>query len=309
MTPGRPRFAGTPDGLRLAVRTDGDPGQPPVLLVHGYPDTHRVWDDVTAVLAAGHHVIRYDVRGAGGSDAPTDLAGYHLDRLADDLFSVIDAVSPGQPVHVAGHDWGSIQAWHAVTSPRAAGRIESFTTISGPCLDHAGFWFRSRLASPTPQHLAELAGQAARSWYIGVFRLPALAPLAWRSGLARAWPTVLSRLEGVTPRDGYPAATLAADAVAGIGLYRANVARRLRHPQPRPARVPVQLVTLTGDHYVGAALAGADLDRWVPHLTRHTLRATHWSALTEEAAAVAGLISRFAAETTAPEAPAGGRPA
>lgn len=289
----------TPDGLKLAVRTEGDPARPPVLLVHGYPDTHRVWDGAAAALAASHHVIRYDVRGAGESDSPAMPAGYHLDRLADDLFAVIDAVSPGRPVHVAGHDWGSIQAWHAVTDARSTGRIASFTTISGPCLDHAGFWFRERMSRPSARHLAELAGQGARSWYIGVFHLPALAPLAWRLGLARAWPFLLRYLEGVTPRDGYPSASLRSDAVSGIGLYRANMAARIRNPQPRTARLPVQLVILTADHYVGPALAGSDLDRWAPDLVRHTLRATHWSALTERAATIASLVSQFAAGTAA----------
>jgi pimeloyl-ACP methyl ester carboxylesterase len=289
----------SPDGVELAVRTEGDPRRPAVLLVHGYPDTHRVWDAVAAELAADHHVIRYDVRGSGASGRPNSLAGYRLDRLAADLFTVIDAVSPGRPVHVAGHDWGSIQAWHAITDSRAATRIASFTTISGPCLDHVGFWFRHRLTHPTPRHLAELSTQAARSWYIAVFQLPLVAPLAWRLFLARRWPAILRHAEGAVPRDGHPQPTLAEDAVAGIGLYRANMRARIRHPRPRLACVPVQLITLTRDRYVSPALAGADLDQWAPRLVRHTLPATHWSALTGDGATLAGLIREFAAGTSA----------
>jgi pimeloyl-ACP methyl ester carboxylesterase len=290
---GPPRRIVTADGLTLAVVTAGDPAHTPVLLVHGYPDTHRVWDHVADALAADHYVIRYDVRGAGASGHPAGLDGYTLDRLADDLFRVISAVSPQRPVHVAGHDWGSIQSWEAVTdSSRAAGRIASFTSISGPCLDHAGFWFRDRLAHRTPRGLAQYAAQSVRSWYIGAFRMPVLAPLTWRVWLARAWPTVLRRLEGVTPREGHPAPTLADDAVAGINLYRANMRQRLRNPRSRPALMPVQLITVTGDHYVGPALAGADLDRWVPDLSRRTVRGSHWSVL--EGKGVAKLIREFA---------------
>jgi pimeloyl-ACP methyl ester carboxylesterase len=267
------------DGVELAVFAEGDPRQPTVLLVHGYPDTHRVWDRVAAELTARHHVIRYDVRGSGASGRPSRLAGYRLDRLADDLFTVIDAVAPGRPVHVAGHDWGSIQAWEAVTCARAAGRIASFTTISGPCLDHVGYWFRRRVSRPTPRHLAELSAQALRSWYIAAFQLPLLAPLALRLALARN-----------------PA--LAANAVAGLGLYRANMRARVRRPRRRTAQVPVQLITLTGDRYVSPALAGADLDQWVPHLVRHTLHATHWSALAKDGATVADLIHEFAERRT-----------
>jgi pimeloyl-ACP methyl ester carboxylesterase len=293
MTPAS-RIVEASDGVPLAVFTQGDPEQRPVLLVHGYPDTHRIWDTTADILAAGNdnYVIRYDVRGAGASGRPASRAGYRLDQLADDLFAVLAAVSPDRAAHVVGHDWGSIQSWHAVTDPRAEGRIASYTTISGPDLEHVGFWFRERLSRPSRRGLAELATQAARSWYIAVFQLPVLAPLTWRLFLARAWPTVLRHLEGVTPRDGHPAPTLVSDAVSGIGLYRANFyAERSHGPLPRPSHVPVLLITVTGDHYVTPALAGADLDRWVPDLTRRTLQGKHWSVLEKEE--VADLIREF----------------
>jgi pimeloyl-ACP methyl ester carboxylesterase len=287
----------TSGGVPLAVFGSGDPAKPTVLLVHGYPDTHRVWDTVCRDLAADFHVVRYDVRGAGHSGCPASLAGYRLDRLADDLFAVADAVSPDRPVHIAGHDWGSIQAWHAVTGDRAAGRIASFTTISGPCLDHAGYWFRRRLARPTPRHLAQLIGQGRRSWYIAVFQLPLAAPFAWRHWLAGRWGLwgrYLRTGEGVSPAHGYPEPTLADDAVRGIGLYRANMRSHIRRPQPRHAAVPVQVIVPARDRYVSAALAASDLDRWAARLSRETIDATHWSVLTEEGPTVARLIRQFA---------------
>jgi pimeloyl-ACP methyl ester carboxylesterase len=284
------RYVTAPDGLRLAVFTDGEPTAPPVLLVHGYPDTHRVWDEVAACLAADHHVIRYDVRGAGASGRPVNLAGYRLARLADDLFAVLDAVCPDRPVDVAGHDWGSIQSWEAVTDPRAATRIASYTTISGPCLDHAGFWFRDRVTRPSPRRLLQFLLQSVHSWYVWLFQVPVISPLTWRLWLARAWPQLLRRVEGVTPREGHPADTLADDAVAGINLYRANILPRLTGPRERIARVPVQLITVSGDHFVSPALAGSDLDRWVPDLTRQTVQGTHWSALDKR---VADMIREF----------------
>jgi pimeloyl-ACP methyl ester carboxylesterase len=283
-------------GVPLAVFTSGDPAKATVLLVHGYPDTHRVWDAVCRDLAADFHVVRYDVRGSGRSGCPDGLAGYRLDRLADDLFAVAGAVSPDRPVHVAGHDWGSIQAWHAVTEARAAGRIASFTTISGPCLDHAGYWFQRRLARPTPSNLAQLIGQWRRSWYIAVFQLPLAAPFVWRHWLAARWGRYLRTGEGVCPVAGYPEPTLADDAVRGIGLYRANMLIHTRRPRPRHAAIPVQVITPTRDHYVSASLAAQDLDRWAPRLTRRTIDATHWSVLTEEGPTVASMIRQFAAD-------------
>lgn len=281
-------------GVPLAVFADGDPGKPVLLLVHGYPDTHRVWDVVSQELAADFRVVRYDVRGAGRSGSPAGLDGYRLAQLADDLFAVADAVSPGQPVHLAGHDWGSIQAWEAVTDERAAGRIASFTTISGPCLDHAGFWFRRRLARPTPRNLAQLAGQCCRSWYIAMFHLPLLGPLGWRHAMGPRWGWYLRTFEGVPASAGVPEPTLADDAVRGISLYRANMGPRARRPRPRHAQCPVQVITPARDRYVTPALAAQDLGQWAPRLTRQSLDATHWSALTRHGPALARMIAQFA---------------
>ncbi|MEU6234803.1 SDR family oxidoreductase [Kitasatospora sp. NPDC047058] len=288
----------TSGGLPLAVFEDGDPTAPTVLLVHGYPDTHVVWDDVADDLARDHHVVRYDVRGAGESGAPATRDGYRLEHLAADLFAVADAVSPDRPVHVVAHDWGSLQSWEAVTTPGAEDRLASYTTMSGPCLDHMGFWLRDRYRRPTPRHLRQLLSQGVHSWYITAFHLPYLAPGIWRLGLARAWGRVLRDLEEVTPRAGHPQPTLRRDAVRGIELYRANMRPALRRPRERPTKVPVQLITLTKDHYVGGFLSEG-LERWVPDLTRRSLHATHWSALLEKGPTVAGLVREF---TTAVDA-------
>ncbi|MGW1024753.1 SDR family oxidoreductase [Streptomyces sp. NPDC002577] len=291
-------------GVAIAVYEQGDPAKPTVLLVHGYPDTHRVWDDVSAALVEDHHVVRYDVRGAGSSGAPARRAGYGLPQLADDLFAVADAVSPERPVHLVAHDWGSIQSWEAVTDPRAAGRIASYTTMSGPCLDHVGHWIRHRLTRPTPRHLGQLLTQGAHSWYIVAFHLPFLAPAVWRHGLARRWDQVLHRIEGVTPRPGHPQPTLRDDAVRGIGLYRANMLPRVLRPRQRLTEVPVQLVTLTKDHYVSPALAEG-VERWVPNLWRRTVPATHWSALLEKGTTVARMVREFVAHSEGAAAPPG----
>lgn len=254
------------DGVRLAVYAEGS-GEQTVLLVHGYPDSHRVWDSVAqALVGAGFRVVRYDVRGAGGSGAPASRDGYRLDQLADDLFAVIDSV--GGPVHLVGHDWGSIQAWHAATDPRAPGRILSFTSISGPSLDHAAAWFRRRLTRPTPRGVAQAARQAGKSWYVAVFHIPGVAEVMVR----RVFP---SRAE---------------DAVRGLELYRANF--RSRRAPRLGTEVPVQVITPTRDRYVSPSLAAGDVHRWVPNTTRRSLDAGHWSALSPETAA---LIATFAA--------------
>ncbi|MFF7245377.1 SDR family oxidoreductase [Embleya sp. NPDC008237] len=279
-------------GVSLAVYEQGPEGDPLVLLVHGYPDTHHVWDEVAADLERDHRVVRYDVRGAGASGAPGNRYGYRLEQLAADLFAVLAAVAPDRAAHVLAHDWGSIQAWEAVTDRAGPRRIASYTSISGPCLDHVGHWARSRFARPTPRHVRQLAAQSARSWYITAFHLPVLAPAAWKLGLAANWGRVLARAEGIRPRAGHPRPTLGDDAVRGIALYRANMLPRMLLPGRRETTVPVQLITLTGDRYVGAALSEG-LERWVPRLWRRSIAAGHWSALLEKGPTVAGMTREF----------------
>ncbi|GGN08883.1 short chain dehydrogenase [Lentzea pudingi] len=266
----------------LAVQVRGTSG-PTVVLVHGYPDTHEVWDRVAALLEKDFRVVTYDVRGAGESTAPSTEDGYRLDRLAADLFAVIDAVSPDEPVHLVGHDWGSIQSWEAVTTPGA--RIATFTSVSGPCLDHMGHWSRKRLS------IAHIR-QFFRSWYIGAFHVPVLAPLFWRLYLGPRWGGVLQRVEGVRVK---PARTITTDAARGISLYRANIRQVMRSPRQRFALMPVQVVQPIHDRYIRTE--PLDLERWVPSLTRRRIAAGHWAPLSHPEP-VARMISEFVTDST-----------
>ncbi|WP_241661208.1 alpha/beta fold hydrolase [Thermomonospora catenispora] len=261
-----------PGGVRLAVRRQGDPSRPIVLLVHGYPDTKAVWDEVVDALAERFHLVRYDVRGAGDSSRPSGVEPYAFEHLMADLGAVLDAVAGDRRVHLVGHDWGSIQGWEAVcTMP---GRFASFTSISGPCLDHVGQWMRTRLAGRSARGLRQAAGQALRSAYIAFFRAPVLPEAMWRAGGGRLF-TVALRGEGVRPRPGHPARTLTDDAVAGLGLYRADMRERLRRPRDRRTDVPVQVIVPTRDLFVSPHLVAGLAER-APDLSLRTVRAGHW---------------------------------
>ncbi|GGS95657.1 hypothetical protein GCM10010156_62380 [Planobispora rosea] len=260
------------DGVELAVyERGGGPARPVVLLVHGYPDDHRIWDRVAEHLSGRFHVVTYDVRGAGASDRPRGREPYAFAHLLADLRAVIDAVSPGRPVHLAGHDWGSIQGWEAVcTMPE---RFVSFTSIGGPCLDHAGHWFREAGRAQTVRQLLA-------SWYIGFFRLPLLPELFWRSGLGGR---LLALAAGHRPSSRH-------DAVAGLGLYRANIRPRTRHPLERRTTVPVQVVVPIRDAYVTPDLAEAARRR-IPGAGIRRFDAPHWMPETHP-----GPLARLIAE-------------
>ncbi|MFC9888276.1 SDR family oxidoreductase [Streptomyces pilosus] len=263
-------------GVELCVAELGEAGRPVVVLVHGYPDSKEVWSEVAVRLAERFHVVAYDVRGHGRSTAPRPLrGGFTLEKLTDDFLAVVDAVSPDRPVHLVGHDWGSVQSWEFVTVGRAEGRIASFTSISGPSLDHFGHWIDRRVKRPTPRRVGRLLGQGAKSWYVYLLHTPVLPELAWRGPLGRVWPRLLERLEKV-PGDGYPTASLPSDAAHGAWLYRDNVRPRLRNPRSDAyAHAPVQLITPLDDAFLSERLY-EDLEQWAPRLTRRTLRARHW---------------------------------
>lgn len=261
--------------ISLAVRGRGDVTRPPIVLVHGYPDSSLVWEPVAERLAARYHVVTYDVRGAGASDAPQRISDYTLEKLADDLKAVTDAVCPDRKFHLIAHDWGSIQSWESVTAPAMQHRIASFTTISGPCLDHVGFWMRRRLLRPTPRNLLQLFGQLLHSWYIYVFHLPWLAPLLWKHVLGSRWHLMLRRIEHVKAE---ASPTQAADGRHGIKLYRANIFQRLLFPRERRATMPVQVIVPLRDNYVRPGFTD-DLHLWAPRLWRRDVMAGHWLPL------------------------------
>jgi NAD(P)-dependent dehydrogenase (short-subunit alcohol dehydrogenase family)/pimeloyl-ACP methyl ester carboxylesterase len=277
--------------VKLAVTQRGDPAHPTVILVHGYPDTQAVWDELAELLAGRFHVVSYDVRGAGASTAPAGTQGYAFPHLIADLEAVITEVSPDRPVHLVGHDWGSIQCWEAVSTPRLAGRVASFTSMCGPSLDHATAWLRRR-ALRSPRGAADLANQLARSWYIGFFQLPGLPELAWRRRLGSQWGAMLAA-RGISPRPGHPADTLTQDGINGISLYRANMMRRMTRPQPAKVDIPVQVIIATGDPFI-AEQTQLSARAYAPRLWLRRVRASHWIQRTH-APQLAGWITEFAA--------------
>lgn len=283
--------------------SSGVPGRPVVVLVHGYPDTHAVWEPLAELLADDFQVFAYDVRGAGASSVPGETSAYHLDLLVDDLVAVLDHVAPVEAVHLVAHDWGSLQCWHAVTDDRTEGRIASYTSLSGPCLDHVAHWMRDSVRSLSPRRWGQLVGQLVRSWYIGVFHLPGLAPAAWRMGLARMVPKALSIQEGVKPSGGWPAPTLAEDGRHGIGLYRANFLPRFRQPELRHTEVPVQVLVAQRDPYISPHLFG-DLGRWAPDPWCRRVAGGHWLMRTEPAKVARWVRDRIEHASDPPDADA-----
>ena len=283
---GATRIAAT--DVELSLQISGPEDAPVVVLVHGYPDNRRVWNLVVDDLERDHRVATYDVRGAGESTAPPSRSGYKLNRLVDDLVAVLDEVAPdGRPIHLVGHDWGSVQLWSAVmresSDARLSGRLASFTSISGPGLDQYAHFLRDGLRQ---RRFGAVGRQLLHSWYVAAFQVPFVPELVF-SRLGGRIRAILERRQQVNH---WEDETFRGDARNGLNLYRAN---RLEFRRSTTA-VPVQLIVPTKDAFITPALFD-DIETFAPNVRRLDVVAKHWVVQTQPQM-VADAVRAFVAD-------------
>ena len=104
-------------------------------VVFGRGSVAQVSAEVVPSCAQRFRVLRFDNRGVGLSSTPKPVSAYTMARMADDFAAVIGELSPGQPVHVLAHDWGSVSVWEYLSRPGAGDRVATFTSVSGPAHD------------------------------------------------------------------------------------------------------------------------------------------------------------------------------
>jgi NAD(P)-dependent dehydrogenase (short-subunit alcohol dehydrogenase family)/pimeloyl-ACP methyl ester carboxylesterase len=273
------RVVESADGVRIAVFEEGNPEGPTVVLVHGFPDSHVLWDGVVPRLTERFRIIRYDNRGVGQSSVPKPVSAYKMARFADDFAAVIAELSPGEPVHVLAHDWGSVGTWEYLTRPGAADRVASFTSVSGPSQDQLTDYILSGLRQPwRPKRFARSIIQALRFSYMLAFSVPLLAPLFLR--LALSVPALRRNAVDNIPVDQiHHSANLARDAAHSIKTYPANYFRAFAgRPRQHIVDVPVQLIVNAQDKYV-RPYGYDEAARWVPRLWRRDIKAGHFSPM------------------------------
>ncbi|HEX8388684.1 MAG TPA: alpha/beta hydrolase [Sphingomonas sp.] len=268
--------------LELHVVEAGPEDGPPVVLLHGFPEFWWAWRHLLRPLAdAGYRAIAPDMRGYGLSDAPTGVAAYRTDLLADDVAGLADALGL-ERFSLVGHDWGGIVAW-AVAS-RHADRLDRLVIMDAP---HADVWGRFAASHPT---------QALRSAYVGWFQLPMLPELSLgafgHAGL-KATLRATARPGVFTP----DALRRYAEAWARPGRLTAmlNYYRALRLPgSAKLGRIATPTLILWGgrDGFLDDRLAAASAAMCDDARTVVLEDATHWLHL-EEPARVAEEIVGF----------------
>jgi haloacetate dehalogenase len=132
----------------------------PVLLLHGFPETHRCWDRVAPELAHAHRVVAPDLRGYGASEAPPGGPlgeGYSKREMAAELVALMARMGH-ERFAVVGHDRGARVAYRlALDSPERVTRAALLSVVptivqfermgAGPSL---GYWPWFLLAQPEP---------------------------------------------------------------------------------------------------------------------------------------------------------------
>lgn len=153
-------------GVTLNVATAGNPNGKPVILLHGFPESHRSWREL-APLLDDFRLVMPDQRGFGASDRPTSVSAYTADRLVDDIDALADALEIRR-FALVGHDWGGAIAWAAAL--RGEPRVERLGIINSP---HPLIFQRS---------LIENADQRLASQYITLFAKEGMADAIRRMG-------------------------------------------------------------------------------------------------------------------------------
>lgn len=98
--------------VELDLVEAGTPGDPVVVLLHGFPETSYSWRNQMAPLAdAGYHVIAPDQRGYAHSSSPSNVEAFAAVHLTADVVAILDEANSEQAI-IVGHDWGAIVAWH-----------------------------------------------------------------------------------------------------------------------------------------------------------------------------------------------------
>ena len=148
---------GLSTGVTLNVGLAGDRSKPPVILLHGFPESHRTWREIAPRLDQDFFLVMPDQRGFAGSDRPEDVEAYKGDLLVDDVFALADALSL-ESFALVGHDWGGAIGWGAAL--RDDPRLSRLAVVNAP---HPVIFQKS---------LIESREQRAASQYISAFRAP-----------------------------------------------------------------------------------------------------------------------------------------
>ena len=135
----------------------------PVILLHGFPDSGRLWrNQVPALAGAGFQVIVPDLRGYGRSDKPGTADSYSFPSLIGDVMAVLSDAG-AERAHVVGDDWGAALGW-------------VFASLVPDRVDHLAV-----LSVGHPSTFRRTLEQHQKSWYMLLFQFRGTATVKEQS--------------------------------------------------------------------------------------------------------------------------------
>ncbi|GAA3272708.1 alpha/beta hydrolase [Dactylosporangium vinaceum] len=269
----------TARSLTFDVVAGGPADGPPVLLLHGFPQHSGEWAAVTPLLhAAGLRTYALDQRGTSPGARPPEVADYRIAECALDAVAVLDALNIPS-VHLVGHDWGAVCAWHVAL--RHVERVRTLTAVSVPHPHASAFAF------------ANDPDQRERSAYIKLFRQAGKAEQVLLEDGGRR---LRALFEPLVDPDPYVRPLLEPGALTpALNWYRAISSLDL--VGLGPATVPTTYVWSDGDPAIGPTAARACAEhvaadyRFVP-----LAGVGHWIADEAPAALADAILARVASQ-------------
>ena len=145
-----------PHGITLHCRVSGQPGQPVLLFLHGFPEGAFIWDGLLEHFAqpahGGFRCVAPYLRGFAPSSSPAEPEAYRAKHLVQDVAALI-AAECGAQQPLAGliaHDWGGAVAWNLAN--QRPDLVQRLAIVNSP---HPGTFLRELQHSPAQQAASE----------------------------------------------------------------------------------------------------------------------------------------------------------
>jgi epoxide hydrolase 4 len=268
--------------VKLHVVQAGPAGGPPIVLLHGFPESWYAWEGLILPLTrAGYRVILPDQRGYGDSDKPRQIEAYRLDLLGDDAAGLIAALGHDD-AFVVGQDWGGGVAWNLAL--RHPDRVRKLAVIDTP--------------HPDVRSVLKQSDERKTSWYRTFFQIPWVPEETARWG---DWFLLSKSLRDTSQPGAFPDEKLALwksawdrDGAFGtmVNWYRASFRYPFEPAEPRRLQVPLLLMLTANDAFIPSDMTRASIELCDDARLVELGTGTHWVAQ-EEPVRVATLLEDF----------------
>ncbi len=230
------------NGLSLRARVAGD--GPPVILVHGFPESWYSWrHQIGPIAEAGFTAIAIDVRGYGGSAKPQAVEAYDMGSLTGDVAGLVDTLGLG-PAVLIGHDWGAPIVWN--TALVHTGHVRAVAGLSVP--------FTGVPPVPFIDMVRKIFTEKGRFFYQVYFQDVGVAEAELEADPAASLRKFIYAISGDAPDGTWP----------NDKPHGASLLERLPDPSPFPAWLSTQDLAYYTSQFVASGFRGP-LNRYRNH--------------------------------------------